>query len=88
MLILKLNPSQGMRYSRLNISDFLSQKNFNLHDNFTSIQHFLTYKTKSAYELFSTIPICKSAFKLIHRKSSAVHLTTDLQTKSLIKFKF
>ena len=43
---------------------------------------FYPHKTKSAYELFSTMPTCKSAFKLIKRKSPAVNLSTDLQTKS------
>lgn len=84
MQILKLHRALGVKYLQLNVSDFFFPKNSSLHDNLTPIPHFLPYKTKSAYQLFSTISICKSAIKLIIRKSPVINLSTELQTKSLI----
>lgn len=57
MLILKINPVQGVSYLRSIVSDFYFQENNILDENLTSITHFLPQKQK--------VPINYSAICLL-----------------------
>ena len=63
MFFLNPNPTSLVSNS-LHIMDnyFADVKNFGFRFNLTHVPYFIHYKVKSAYQLFSTIPIYKPAF--------------------------